>query len=81
MIETHGIVKRFGRVVAVDHVSFSVPAGAVCGFLGPNGAGKSTSIRMIVGAMAPDEGTVTVAGMSMDADAAAARRAVGYLAE
>lgn len=81
MIETHGIVKRFGRVVAVDHVSFAVPAGAVCGFLGPNGAGKSTSIRMIVGAMAPDEGTVTVAGMSMDADAAAARRAVGYLAE
>ena len=73
MIETHGIVKRFGRVVAVDHVSFSVPAGAVCGFLGPNGAGKSTSIRMIVGASS--------LGMSMDADAAAARRAVGYLAE
>jgi ABC-2 type transport system ATP-binding protein len=81
MIETHGIVKRFGRVIAVDHVSFAVPAGAVCGFLGPNGAGKTTSIRMIVGAIAPDEGEVTVAGLRMDADAVAARRAVGYLAE
>ena len=81
MIETEGIVKRFGRVVAVDRVSFAVPEGAICGFLGPNGAGKSTTIRMVVGAMAPDAGTVTVAGMRMDADAAAARRAVGYLPE
>jgi ABC-2 type transport system ATP-binding protein len=81
MIETEGIVKRFGRVVAVDRVSFAVPAGAICGFLGPNGAGKSTTIRMVVGAMAPDAGTVTVAGMRMDADAPEARRAVGYLPE
>jgi ABC-2 type transport system ATP-binding protein len=81
MIETEGIVKRFGRVVAVDRVSFAVPAGAICGFLGPNGAGKSTTIRMVVGAMAPDAGTVTVAGMRMDADASEARRAVGYLPE
>lgn len=81
MIETDGIVKRFGRVVAVDRVSFAVPAGSVCGFLGPNGAGKSTTIRIVVGAMAPDEGTVAVAGLAMDADAAAARRLVGYLPE
>jgi ABC-2 type transport system ATP-binding protein len=81
MIETEGIVKRFGRVVAVDRVSFAVPAGAICVFLGPNGAGKSTTIRMVVGAMAPDAGTVTVAGMRMDADASEARRAVGYLPE
>ena len=79
MIETHGIVKRFGRVVAVDHVSFAVPDGAVCGFLGPNGAGKTTSIRMIVGVLAPDEGSVTVAGLPMDADARDARRRIpGY---
>lgn len=81
MIETEGIVKRFGRVVAVDRASFAVPAGSVCGFLGPNGAGKSTTIRMVVGVLAPDEGRVAVAGMSMDADAREARRAVGYLAE
>ena len=81
MIETDGIVKRFGRVVAVDRVSFSVPSGSVCGFLGPNGAGKSTTIRIVVGAMAPDEGSVAVAGLPMEADAAAARRLVGYLPE
>jgi len=81
MIETHGIVKRFGRVIAVDHVTFSVPRGAVCGFLGPNGAGKSTTIRMIVGAMAPDAGEVSVAGLRMEAGASAARRVVGYLPE
>lgn len=81
MIETDGIVKRFGRVVAVDRVSFAVPAGSVCGFLGPNGAGKSTTIRMVVGVMAPDAGSVAVAGMRMDAGAAGARRAVGYLPE
>ena len=81
MIETEGIVKRFGRVLAVDRVSFAVPGGSVCGFLGPNGAGKSTTIRMVVGVMAPDEGSVAVAGLRMDAGAAGARRAVGYLPE
>lgn len=81
MIETFGIVKRFGRVIAVDHVTFSVPAGAVCGFLGPNGAGKTTTIRMIVGAMAPDEGELVVAGLRMEAGASDARRLVGYLPE
>jgi ABC-2 type transport system ATP-binding protein len=81
MIEAHAIVKRFGRVLAVDRVSFTVPARSVCGFLGPNGAGKSTSIRMIVGAMAPDEGEVRVGGQRMEPGADAVRRTVGYLPE
>ncbi|MFM8732749.1 MAG: ABC transporter ATP-binding protein [Phycisphaerales bacterium] len=81
MIEAHAIVKRFGRVLAVDRVSFAVPARSVCGFLGPNGAGKSTSIRMVVGAMAPDEGGVLVGGRRMEPGAEAVRRAVGYLPE
>ena len=81
MIEANGIVKRFGRVIAVDHVTFSVPAGAVCGFLGPNGAGKTTTIRMLVGAVAPDAGEVSVAGLRMDAGSSQARRVVGYLPE
>ena len=81
MIEANGIVKRFGRVIAVDHVTFSVPAGAVCGFLGPNGAGKTTTIRMLVGAVAPDAGEVSMAGLRMDAGSSQARRVVGYLPE
>jgi ABC-2 type transport system ATP-binding protein len=81
MIEANGIVKRFGRVIAVDHVTFFVPAGAVCGFLGPNGAGKTTTIRMLVGAVAPDAGEVSMAGLRMDAGSSQARRVVGYLPE
>ncbi|MFO0962338.1 MAG: ABC transporter ATP-binding protein [Phycisphaerales bacterium] len=84
MIETHGIVKRFGRVTAVDRVSFEVPSGSVCGFLGPNGAGKTTTIRIIVGVLAADAGGVLVDGHPMGADGpagVAARRCIGFLPE
>ena len=81
MIEVLGIVKRFGRTLAVDGVTFAVAPGAVCGFLGPNGAGKSTTIRVMVGAMAADAGEVRVCGRSMGPGASEARRMVGYLPE
>ena len=54
--------KRFGSFLAVDSLSFDVPAGQIIGFLGPNGAGKSTSLRMALGVMAPDEGEVRLFG-------------------
>ena len=78
MIETLGIVKRFGRVIAVDHVTFSVPAGAVCGFLGPNGAGKTTTIRMILDILKPDSGTISILGHN---SALNVRQRIGYLPE
>ncbi|MFO0783574.1 MAG: ABC transporter ATP-binding protein [Phycisphaerales bacterium] len=81
MIVTQGIVKRFGRVTAVDRASFAVPAHSVCGFLGPNGAGKTTTIRMLVGALAPDEGRMEVAGHDVASSGPAARASTGYLAE
>jgi ABC-2 type transport system ATP-binding protein len=62
MIEAKGLSKRYGATLAVDGLSFTVPAGQVTGFLGPNGAGKSTTMRMILGLDAPDAGTVTVNG-------------------
>lgn len=62
MIEARNLTKRYGRVVAVDDLSFSVTAGQVTGFLGPNGSGKSTTMRMIVGLDAPTSGQVTVDG-------------------
>ncbi len=62
MIETHGLTKRFGRTLAVDHLSFAVTPGVVTGFLGPNGSGKSTTMRMIVGLDVPDAGSATVNG-------------------
>jgi ABC-2 type transport system ATP-binding protein len=62
MIEAFGLTKRYGDKLAVDDLSFTVPAGQVTGFLGPNGAGKSTTMRMVLGLDAPTAGSVTVNG-------------------
>ena len=62
MIEIRGLTKRFGKVVAVDDLSFDVSPGRVTGFLGPNGAGKSTTMRCMVGLDRPDGGTTTFDG-------------------
>jgi ABC-2 type transport system ATP-binding protein len=61
-IEVTGVRKRFGRVMALNGVSFSVCPGQVTGFVGPNGAGKSTTMRVILGLDAPDEGRALVGG-------------------
>ena len=62
VIEFDGITKRFGELVAVDHLSFEVQAGQVVGFLGPNGAGKTTTLRMLLGLVSPSEGKATING-------------------
>jgi ABC-2 type transport system ATP-binding protein len=62
MIEVKGLSKRYGDVLAVDDLSFTVNPGQVTGFLGPNGAGKSTTMRAIVGLDRPSSGTVTIDG-------------------
>ncbi len=64
MITVRGLSKVYGRVRAVDHLGFDVPAGRVTGFLGPNGAGKSTTMRMVVGLDRPTAGTALVDGRS-----------------
>src|SRR4051794_29751983 len=62
MIEVRGLTKRFGDLVAVDDVSFTVRPGVITGFLGPNGAGKTTTLRMILGLATPTSGTVSFDG-------------------
>ena len=62
MIVTKKLTKRFGSIVAVDDLSFSVSPGVVTGFLGPNGSGKSTTMRMILGLDRPDSGVALVNG-------------------
>ncbi|MDF2573569.1 MAG: transporter related protein [Agromyces sp.] len=62
ILEVRGLTKRYGGVVAVDDVSFSVPAGRIMGLIGPNGAGKTTCFNMITGAIPPTSGTVTFLG-------------------
>src|SRR4051812_35654806 len=62
VVRARGLVKRYGEIVAVDHVDLSVPAGAVYGLLGPNGAGKTTVMRMLFGLIRPDEGSIELFG-------------------
>src|ERR1700691_359692 len=62
MLEIRNLYKKFGPLVAVDDVSFTVSRGEVLGFLGPNGAGKSTTMKMITGFLAPDRGTAVICG-------------------
>src|SRR3954451_1340932 len=61
-IEVTGLSKRFGPVLAVDDLSFTVDEGRVVGFLGPNGAGKTTTLRMLLGLVYPTAGSSTVHG-------------------
>ena len=62
VIEARGLTRKFGHLVAVDHVEFGVYQGEIFGFLGPNGAGKTTTVRMLTGVIDPTEGTATIQG-------------------
>ena len=81
MIEVQHITKRYGRVTAVDDVSFRVERGEILGFLGPNGAGKTTTMRILTGYMPPTEGKATVAGHDVFTHPIEAKRRTGYLPE
>jgi ABC-2 type transport system ATP-binding protein len=81
MLEIRHLVKRFGPLVAVDDVSFTVPQGEVLGFLGPNGAGKSTTMKMITGFLAPTAGTAVICGFDIATQPIAAKKHIGYLPE
>src|SRR5512135_655156 len=81
MIAIRNLTKRFGPILAVDDVSFTVARGEVLGFLGPNGAGKSTTMKLITGFLAPSSGTAIVCGADVVEDPIAAKRHIGYLPE
>jgi len=80
-IVAHGLTKRFGKLVAVDHVDLTVERAQVYGFLGPNGSGKSTTIRMLCGLMLPSEGDIRVLGLSIPAQAEELKRRIGYMTQ
>ena len=81
MIEVQHITKRYGRLTAVDDISFTVERGEILGFLGPNGAGKTTTMRILTGYMPPSDGTARVAGYDVLEQSVEAKKRTGYLPE
>ncbi len=77
IVEAAGLYKRYGSLVAVDHVSFSVFRGEVFGILGPNGAGKTTTLEMLEGLRTPDDGHAIVDGIDVGIDPRGVRARIG----
>ena len=81
MLEVRGLTKRYGGLLAVDKVSFSVNRGEVVGYLGPNGSGKSTTVNMVVGLLEPGSGEIFLDGTRKSDDPVAYKRRIGYVPE
>jgi len=79
MIEIHDLVKTYGRLTAVDHVTLHIPAGEFFGFLGPNGAGKTTTIKILAGLLKPTSGRITIGGFDIGQAPVAAKALLGYI--
>ena len=80
-VETRGLTRRFGKVVAVDHLDLQVRRGELYGFLGPNGAGKSTTLRMLCGILQPSEGDGWVLGIDLRHEPERIKSAIGYMSQ
>ncbi len=80
-IEVHNLTKRYGKLVAVDQLSFKVKKGTAFGFLGPNGAGKTTTLKMLACLIRPDSGTALLAGYDISKESMEVRRNIGYVSE
>jgi len=81
VIETIGLTKRYGSLTAVNRLNLKVEKNTIHGFLGPNGAGKTTTIKVLVGLLRPDGGTVKVLGREVHGDMPDVRLRVGYMPE
>src|SRR5690349_10627433 len=81
MLSLHQLTKRFGEQLAVDSLSFEIPAGQIVGFLGPNGAGKSTTLKMLTGVLQPTSGTATICGFDLCTAVMEVKRNVGFVPE
>jgi ABC-2 type transport system ATP-binding protein len=78
-IVAEGLTKKFGDLLAVDHISLEVKEGEIFGFLGPNGAGKTTTIRMMCGLLLPTSGRLMVAGYDPTKEPDKVKKRIGYV--
>ena len=81
MIEVKSVTKKYGRITAVEDMSFSLSDGDIVGFIGPNGAGKSTMMKIMTGCLAPTVGSVTINGFDIIGEPIEAKKNIGYLPE
>ena len=81
MIEVKNVTKKYGKLVAVDDISFTINDGEIVGLLGPNGAGKSTTMNMLTGFIEQTEGDIIVDGYNMLKKPKKAKREIGYMPE
>jgi ABC-2 type transport system ATP-binding protein len=79
MIDVRDLVKNFGEICAVDHISFVVPEGQIFGFLGPNGAGKTTTIKMLTTVLSPTSGAIRINGYDPQREQNQVRRSFGIV--
>ncbi len=80
-IRVEGLTRYYGKFLALDGVSFSVPAGQVCGYLGPNGAGKTTTIKILTGLIRPTKGRAWIAGFDLIQTPLEAKKRIGFVPE
>jgi ABC-2 type transport system ATP-binding protein len=80
-IETRDVTYRFGSLTAIDTLNLQVPTGSICGFLGPNGAGKTTTIRLLLGLLNPNSGTILIDGQVISRGHPELRRRIGAFIE
>ncbi|HEU4600545.1 MAG TPA: ABC transporter ATP-binding protein, partial [Steroidobacteraceae bacterium] len=80
-ITARQLTRKFGSLVAVDHIDIDIPRAQIYGFLGPNGSGKSTTIRMLCGLLTPTSGECTVLGLQVPRAAEQLRRKIGYMTQ
>ena len=80
-VELKGVVKRYSEILAVNEVDLTIKTGEIFGLLGPNGSGKSTTMKMLLGLVQPDAGSVTVLGIDVQKDPVAVKKLVGYVPE
>ncbi|SYZ72085.1 putative ABC transporter, ATP-binding protein [Candidatus Zixiibacteriota bacterium] len=81
MVVFSGVYKNYGQNVGTDNLTFQINKGDIFGLLGPNGAGKSTTVKMLVGLLHPDLGSITVNGQPVDPSAAEMKKQIGYKPE
>jgi ABC-2 type transport system ATP-binding protein len=80
-VELKKVIKRYNEIIAVNDLDLEITQGEIFGLLGPNGSGKSTTLKMLLGLVQPDEGSIQVLGIDARKDTVAVKRLVGYAPE